>query len=311
MKKIFGVTALFALSILILSACGHNDKQHGKLKVYATNFPYESFVEQIGGKYVDANSIYPSGTDLHNYEPSQREMINIAKSDLFIYSNDELDPVAKKISSTIRSKDHKLEAIPHLNDNELVEHHHEDGESHQHEEDAHEHDPHIWLDPIANKEAAKSIKNKLIEIDPKHKSTYIKNYHHLITDIDKIDKDMQAITKNKKRDTVYISHDSLGYLAKRYHFKQTGVTGMNNEEPSQKELLSIIDGITKQHTPYILYEQNVSSKITDIIKKDTNSKPLKFHNLEVLTKKEAKEKNITYQSIMNQNIETLDKALNK
>ncbi|MGO1759183.1 MAG: metal ABC transporter solute-binding protein, Zn/Mn family, partial [Mammaliicoccus vitulinus] len=106
-------------------------------------------------------------------------------------------------------------------------------------------------------------------------------------------------------------HDSLGYLANRYHFKQTGVTGMNNEEPSQKEILEIIKNINQAKTPYILYEQNVSSKITDIIKKDTDSKPLKFHNLEVLTKDEEKENNISYQSLMEENIKTLDKALNK
>lgn len=121
---------------------------------------------------------------------------------------------------------------------------------------------------------------------------------------------MKEITKDTKRDTVFISHDSLGYLANRYHFKQTGVTGMNNEEPSQKELLNIIKEINKSKSPYILYEQNVSSKVTDIIKKDTDSKPLKFHNLEVLTKEEAKDKNITYQSLMEENIKNLDKALN-
>ncbi|MCD2476914.1 ABC transporter substrate-binding protein, partial [Mammaliicoccus lentus] len=34
------------------------------------------------------------------------------------------------------------------------------------------------------------------------------------------------------------------------------------------------------------------------------------HNLEVLTKEEAKDKNITYQSLMEENIKNLDKALN-
>jgi len=93
--------------------------------------------------------------------------------------------------------------------------------------------------------------------------------------------------------------------------KQKGVTGMNNEEPTQKEILEIIKDINNSKSPYILYEQNVSSKMTDIIKKDTKSKPLKFHNLEVLTKDEAKQKNISYQSLMEENIKTLDKALNK
>ena len=197
-----------------------------------------------------------------------------------------------------------------MKESHILEHHHEhDEEEHEHEESAN--DPHIWLDPIVNKEAAKSIIEKLIQKDPEHKDYYQKNYQDLIKDINEIDESLQNITKDTKRDTVFISHDSLGYLANRYHFKQKGVTGMNNEEPTQKEILEIIKDINNSKSPYILYEQNVSSKMTDIIKKDTKSKPLKFHNLEVLTKDEAKQKNISYQSLMEENIKTLDKALNK
>ena len=56
----------------------------------------KSFTEQIGGKYVDVKSIYPAGADLHSYEPTQKDMMSAAKSDLFIYTGDDLDPVAKK-----------------------------------------------------------------------------------------------------------------------------------------------------------------------------------------------------------------------
>ena len=59
----------------------------------------KSFIEQIGGKYVNVKSIYPKGTDIHSYEPTQKEMTNIAKSDLFVYSSDDMDPVAKNWQS--------------------------------------------------------------------------------------------------------------------------------------------------------------------------------------------------------------------
>lgn len=309
MKKTYIIIGALFTMMLIFSGCNNETSKDDKIKIYTTNFPYESFAKQIGGQYVDANSIYPSGTDLHNYEPTQREMLNIAKSDLFIYTSNTLDPVAKKISSTIKNEDHKLEAVDHLNNSHILEHQHERGEEHEHKES--NHDPHIWLDPIVNKEAAKSIKDKLIQKDPKHKQYYQKNYHKLIKEINEIDESLQNITDDTTRDTVFISHDTLGYLANRYHFKQKGVTGMNNEEPTQKEILQIIKRINNSKTPYILYEQNVSSNITDIIKKDTKSKPLKFHNLEVLTKDEAKQKDISYQSLMKENIKILDKALNK
>ena len=68
-----------------------NDKN--KMKVYTTVYAFQSLTQQIGGKYVDTQSIYPAGADLHSYEPTQKDMIDIAKSDLFVYSSHQLDPV--------------------------------------------------------------------------------------------------------------------------------------------------------------------------------------------------------------------------
>ncbi|MGS0652483.1 metal ABC transporter solute-binding protein, Zn/Mn family, partial [Staphylococcus arlettae] len=108
------------------------------------------------------------------------------------------------------------------------------------------------------------------------------NYRKLNKDIDQIDRQLKTITTNPKRDTVIISHDSIGYLARRYNFNQVGVTGMNNEDPSQQELMEIIKHVKETQQPYLLYEQNISSKITDVIKKETNTTPVPFNNLTTL-----------------------------
>ena len=88
---------------------------------------------------------------------------------------------------------------------------------------------------------------------------------------------------------------------------------MNNEEPSQKDILALIKQINQSKQPYILYEQNITSKITDIlvIRDETNAEPVSFNNLSVLSKEQANDKDLTFQSIMKRNIKALDKALNK
>ena len=304
--------------ILILSGCSKsinsskkdNVNSYNKMKIYTTVFAFQSFTEQIGGKYVDVESIYPPGADLHSYEPTQKDMINIAKSDLFIYSSDGLDPVSAKITQSMENKNMKLALASDLNQKELIHSDdHDEDEGHNHAET--ENDPHVWLDPVLDRIFAEKIKDKLIQKDPKHKSYYEKNYKKLDKDIANIDKKMQKITKSPKREKIIISHDSLGYLTHRYHFKQEGVNGMNDEEPSQKKILSIVKNIKNSKSPYVLYEQNITSKITDVIKKETDTQPLSFHNLAVLTKKEKDNQSITYQSLMKKDIESLDKALNQ
>lgn len=313
--------------VVMLSACGNINKgenkdvsSKNKLKIYTTVFAFQSFTEQIGGKYVDVESIYPPGADMHTFEPTQKEMVNIAKGDLFIYSNQEMDPVAKKIAGSINNKDLKLALAANFTHDDLVvnhEHDHEhEGHEHAHEEEGHEHeegseDPHVWLDPVLNKKMVKSIKDDLAKKDPQHKDYYENNYKQVVNDLDNINQRLTEVTEHPKRDTVVISHDSIGYLANRYGFKQEGVSGMNNEEPSQRDLMNIVNNIKQTKQPYVLYEQNISSKVTDVIQKESNSTPLSFHNMATLSKEESKEGNITYQSLMKRNIKSLDKALNE
>lgn len=335
---------LTCVCAVLLSACGDINKEEkkdvsskNKLKIYTTAFAFKSFTEQIGGKYVEAESIYPPGADMHSFEPTQKEMINIAKGDLFFYSSEDMDPVAKTITNSINNDNLKLPLAKNLSEkdfnanheHEKAEHSHEH-EGHEHEETAHEHeghdhsdkadeheghdhgknDPHVWLDPEMNKIFAKEIRDDLTKKDPKHQDYYDKNYQKLVKDIEAIDEQMKAITKDTKRDKVVISHDSIGYLANRYGFEQVGVSGMNNEEPSQRDLMDIVKNIKATGQPYVLYEQNISSKVTDVIQKESDSTPLGFHNMATLSKSEADKDNISYQSLMKKNIKSLDKALN-
>lgn len=313
MKKIISIMAIFA--VVLLAACGQTNKesnQDGKLKVYTTVFPFKSLIQQIGGDHVQVESIYPNGIDIHSFEPTQKDTMKIAKGDLFVYASDDLDPVSAKIAKVIKEDGKKLQALKNVDEHDLLA-----GEEHEHEHehkghDGHDHgahDPHVWLDPEMNKAFAKAVKDELIKKDKKNKDTYEKNYNKVLKDIESIDKKLKDITKNKKHDTVYISHDSLGYLAHRYDFKQSGVSGMNNEEPSQSDIINMVNSINKSKAQYILYEQNIPSKITDIVKEKTKAKTAKFHNMSVLTDKDQKD--ATYQSIMEENIKSLDKALNQ
>lgn len=85
---------------------------------------------------------------------------------------------------------------------------------------------------------------------------------------------MKQAVKGNEGKTVYISHDSIGYLADRYNFKQEGIENMNAEEPSQKDLTNIVKQIKEDKVKYILAEENVSNKVADTVRKETDAKQL-------------------------------------
>lgn len=303
--------------LICLAACsdedGINQENDDNIEIYTTVFPLKSFAEQIGGDSVDAYTIYPKGVDVHTYEPTQKDMIDFAEADLFIYTSDEFDPVAGSIKNAVNGHNEFLPAADNIEEDDLMAHDHEHGEheEHNHEHEGHSHgstDPHVWLDPVLAQSMAEQIKDKLIELNPDEASTYEENYETLAADLVDIDAELEQMTADTARDSVYISHESIGYLADRYHFEQIAINGLNNNEPSQQDLTKIVDSIEEQDIKYILYEQNVTSSITDTIQSSTDTEPLEFHNLAVLTDED--DEGSTYQSIMRKNISILGRALN-
>ena len=81
-----------------------------------------------------------------------------------------------------------------------------------------------------------------------------------------------------------------------------------SNEPSQKELESIVLTAKEHNTKYIFFEQNVSSKLTEIVQGEIGAEPLYLHNLSVLTSEDI-EKDRDYFSIMDDNLQALKKAL--
>lgn len=311
MKKIF---PLLFLLLLTLAACSNNQNSADDqtLTVYTTVFPLTSFVEQIAGDTVNVESIYPQGTDMHSYEPTQKDMISYSDGDLFLTTSNELDPVASSIAETIKNDTEIIETAADINAEAFLESHHKHGHEEAHsDEEEHDHgsmDPHIWLSPSLASDMALSVKTALTELSPDNADMYNENYEALKADIEQLDEQLTQISSDPVNTDVFISHESIGYLAHQYGFNQVGINGLSNQEPSQQELTEIIDSINVEDIPYILYEPNVTSTVTDVIRSETNAEPLYFNNLESLANNDPED--ATYQSMMEKNIESLDKALN-
>lgn len=311
MKKIF---PLLFLLLLTLAACSNNQNSADDqtLTVYTTVFPLTSFVEQIAEDTVNVESIYPQGADMHSYEPTQKDMISYSDGDLFLTTSNELDPVASSIAETIKNDTEIIETAADINAEAFLESHHEHGHEEAHsDEEEHDHgsmDPHIWLSPSLASDMALSVKTALTELSPDNADMYNENYEALKADIEQLDEQLTQISSDPVNTDVFISHESIGYLAHQYGFNQVGINGLSNQEPSQQELTEIIDSINAEDIPYILYEPNVTSTVTDVIRSETNAEPLYFNNLESLANNDPED--ATYQSMMEKNIESLDKALN-
>ena len=340
MKKTAFILSLFMVIAAFLSGCGQDDANQEKnddlLQVYTTVYPLQFFAQQIGGKYVNVETIYPPGADEHTFEPSQKDMMALADADLFFYIGLGLEGFVDKANKTLKNEGVKMVPVAeslHLDEND--EHqddaHNEDGsaegdhdeEGHKEEEqadedhadeDGHGHgdfDPHVWLDPIYANELALAIKEQLAAQMPEHKDTFEQNYTELSAQLKDLDKEFADVIGSAKRNEILVSHSAFSYWEDRYGIQQISISGQSTtNDPSQKELQKLISHAKEEKTKYVLNEQNFNSKLAKMVQKEIGAKSLTLHNLSVLTDENI-ENNETYFTIMEKNIATLGKALNE
>nr|WP_245676777.1 zinc ABC transporter substrate-binding protein [Bacillus solimangrovi] len=340
-KLTLALTILFGI---FLSGCANNDSEQQEqqstsedhLEIYTTLFPFEDFAKKIGGTYVTVESIIPPGSDAHNYEPTTQTMIQLADADLFIYSNDDMETYAKSMAESLKAEQVTvLQASEGIN---LLEHGHEDQgdkttedqhEDNEHEEnhtesveneenhtedDEHAHeeydkDPHVWLDPTLSIQLANNIKEQLIELKPEASETFNKNFEQLKLQLLELDSQFHKLTDTTNKRKILVSHAAYGYWEQAYGIEQISITGLSpTNEPSQRQLETIIETAKQNDLQYIIFEQNVKPKIANIIKDELGAETLQLHNLSVRTDEEISNDE-DYFSIMEKNLNTLEQAL--
>lgn len=345
MKKLKKTSLILLVLLLTLftAACGNQEatssEENNTIQIYTTVYPLQYFAERIGGEAVNVASIYPAGANEHTFEPTQKDMIALADADLFFYIGLGLEGFVENAKKTLTGENVKLvAAVDSVSDDQLMTSDHDDHdevvteEEHDHGHDevateeeheevvleetgheGHDHgetDPHVWISPKISQSLALSIKDSLIEAAPDQQEIFEQNYDALVEELQQLDADFDEMAHAATNKTFFVSHEAFGYIANTYGLEQIAIAGLNSQdEPSQKELTAIIDSAKEHEIEYILFEQNISSKLTEVIQKEVGAKSLVLHNLGVLSQEDI-DNNETYFTLMNKNLETLKTVLN-
>lgn len=336
MKKIIPALTVAFASASILAACGSNTdsstSDDKKTEIYTSTFATAAIAREIGGNQVNVKMIVPPGADPHSYEPTSKQLTEIAKGDLFLLTGTTLEPYSKKIQESLKGTDvrfvetskdvtllksdatlHAHEEEGHTEDEHVREeagHDDHATDEHAHEEEEHDHgkyDPHVWLDPVNAKAMARSITVALSKEVPKDKATFEKNLKAFDQQADALDKEFKKAVADGSKKELLVTHAAYGYLAERYGFTQLPIAGISpSDEPSQKQLAALVKEARMHDLKYVAFEETVSPKVARVIQKEIGAKSVTIHNLESVTKSQQ---NSSYFKLMEENVQTLEQAL--
>ena len=296
--------ALILLVIIIsITGCTKQVKNE-KTKIVTTNFPCYDFVRAITKDVdnIEVDMLVTPGSEIHDYEPTPKDIINIKKSKLFVYTGGESDNWVNKIIK--ENNNVKIMDLVDLKKEELVEG--------MEGEDEEEYDEHVWTSPKNAIKIIDKLKEKIIKIDNKNKNEYEKNAEEYIKKIKEIDKEIENIVETSKRKTiVFADRFPFRYFTDEYGLEYYAAFKGCSEstEASSKTITFLIKKIKEEKIPVVFHIELSNKKIAKVISKETNTKILELNSAHNISKKDF-EKGITYVDIMKKNIESLREALN-
>lgn len=243
MKQLLSI-CMFLFAVLCCSA---------KPLVYVSIPPQAWLVRSLAGDLLEVKTLLPANANPHTFEPSVRQMKDIAAADLYftIGMPFELNlvPRMKRLNDSVTWS---------AMDQNISKRHmaHDHGNSRCSE--AHGKDPHIWLSP---KRFAQMATNAFVSLSaryPEKKVQLSRSLEKTVAEIQAADQLLRKKSQAAKVKFWMIYHPSLDYLTEEYGFKSL-VIEQEGKAPSARYLANLIRTAKKTGIKNVLVspQQNV------------------------------------------------------
>lgn len=247
---------LLSLSLAFLAACGGEKADKAapaddKFTVVTTFTVIEDIAQNVAGEAAQVQSITKAGAEIHDYEPTPKDIAKVKDADLILHNGmnlerwfekfyqDAKDVPAVVVTAGITPLPIKAGAYQGLPN------------------------PHAWMSPSNALIYVENIKNALIEHDPKNKDIYIKNAENYAQKIKALDEPLRAKLANIPENERWLvtSEGAFSYLAQDYGLKEAYLWDINAEQQgTPQQVKALIDTVKANKIPVVFSESTISDK---------------------------------------------------
>lgn len=332
MKKILSVLLIAVLLMVCISGCGQKketglvsdtQEQNVKMKVVTTIFPEYDWVKEIAGYRADdikLTMLLDNGVDLHSYQPTAEDIMEISDCDLFIYVGGESDAWVEDALGESVNKNMKVINLldvlgKSVKEEEIVEG--MEGEEEEEEESGEEepeYDEHVWLSLKNAKVICRTIADSMAEIDKEYADLYQENEAVYEQKLDELDGEYQkAVDEASKKTILFGDRFPFRYLADDYGLNYyAAFVGCSAETEASFETVTFLAGkVDELGLKNIITIEKSDQKIAKTIiqnTKDKNQGILTMNSMQSITSEDIRN-GASYLSIMEDNLSVLQGAL--
>lgn len=300
MKKLL---SLLLCSIIVLAGCSTQPKS--KLQIYTSFSLITDLTKKIVGDKAEIKPIVENNEEAHEYELSTKKLAEISKANVVIYNGLGLEEWIDKVKEASKNTSFidTSVGIEVLKGHDHEGHDHEGEHKHEHD---HEYNPHIWMSIKNAIIQMKNIKDQMVKIDPSNAEYYENNFKKYSQELTTLEAEYAKSLNDVKRKTIVVAHAAYTYLTEDYGLEEHSISGFSPEaDPSLAKLVELSKLVKDENVTTIFFDENVSSKVSDVLAKEANVKTAVLYSLEKIGDNED------YISLMRKNLNALVKALNE
>ena len=308
------LTALFLLSSF--AGCSSRG-QNGKFEIVCTVFPIYDWVKNIIGEAnedISVTLLVKNGTDPHSYTPSPSDIARISSCDLIFYVGGESDVWVSDVIKGKTNKDmREVKLLDAMRDRGLAahEHHHEEGEEHEHTENAY--DEHVWLSLKNAAFLCDVIAEALSEALEEYSENIEVNAEGYIEKINSLDAEYASAVASAARDTIlFADRFPFGYLFGDYRLKHfSAFSGCSaDSEASFETVTSLAKKIDELELKYVLVLENADKALAETVISSSASKSAEILVIDSMQSVSAADiDGAEYLSVMKNNLGVIKTAL--
>ncbi|WP_228779614.1 metal ABC transporter substrate-binding protein [Rouxiella silvae] len=239
------------------------EKEKKKFKVVTTFTVIQDIAQNVAGDAATVESITKPGAEIHDYQPTPRDIVKTQSADLILWNGFNLERWFGRFFASIKNVPSvtvtdgitpmPIQEGPYLGNP----------------------NPHAWMSPNNALVYVENIRAALVKYDPQHAETYNQNAKNYAEKISQLDAPLrQRLVKIPAQQRWLVtSEGAFSYLAKSYDLKEAYLWPINAEEQgTPQQVKKLIDLVRQQNIPVVFSESTISDKPARQVSKETEAK---------------------------------------
>jgi len=293
MRNSLKIMTALALGLFAMQA-------NAKFKVVTTFTVIQDIAQNVAGNAATVESITKPGAEIHEYEPTPKDIVKAQSADLILWNGLNLERWFERFFQNIKDKPAVVvtEGIQPLS---IYEGPYKDAPN-----------PHAWMSPSNALIYIENIKNALVKYDPQNAEVYEKNAADYAQKIKQLDEPLRAKLAQipEAQRWLVTSEGAFSYLAKDYNLKEGYLWPINAEQQgTPQQVRKVIDLVRKNNIPVVFSESTISAKPAQQVAKESGAKYGGVLYVDSLSAKKGPVP--TYIDLLNVTVSTIVKGFGK